>query len=91
MPCGGLPWPASRQNRDHAGELLQALDTALADKEIGIVLITDDVADLARQRVDRLIARSTVPLVVEIPGPGGPSPDKASLSEVLRQTIGVKL
>lgn len=72
-------------------ELLQALDTALADKEIGIVLITDDVADLARQRVDRLIARSTVPLVVEIPGPGGPSPDKASLSEVLRQTIGVKL
>lgn len=72
-------------------EVERALDAALADKEIGILLITDDVAGMARQRVDRLIARSMVPLVVEIPGPGGPAPDRPALGDVLRQTLGVKL
>lgn len=74
-----------------AEELHQALDTATADKDIGIVLVTEDVADLARQRMDTLKIRSAVPLVVEIPGPGGPSPDQPSLGEVIRRTIGVKI
>lgn len=74
-----------------AEELNQALDAALADQGLGIVLVTEDVAKLARQRVDLLMVRSTSPLVVEIPGPGGPSPDRPALSEVIRQTIGVRI
>jgi V/A-type H+-transporting ATPase subunit F len=73
------------------GELNRALDAALADKEIGIVLVTGDVADLARQRVDMLRVRSAVPLVVEIPGPEGPRSDQLSLSEMIRRTIGVRI
>jgi V/A-type H+-transporting ATPase subunit F len=72
-------------------ELNRALDTALADEEVGIVLVTEDVADLARRRVDMLMVRSAVPLVVEIPGPEGPSPDRPPLSEVIRRTIGVRI
>ncbi|MBN1259521.1 MAG: Vacuolar H+transporting two-sector ATPase F subunit [Anaerolineae bacterium] len=68
-----------------------ALDDALADENVGIILITEDVADLARRRVDQLMARSAVPLVVEIPGPGGPSLDRPPLREVLRQTLGLKI
>jgi V/A-type H+-transporting ATPase subunit F len=74
-----------------AQELNQALDTALADQDLGIVLVTEDVANLARPRVDLLMVRSTSPLVVEIPGPEGPSPDRPTLSEVIRHTIGVRL
>jgi len=74
-----------------AEELNRALDTALDDEEIGIVLVTEDVADLDRQRVETLMVRSTIPLIVEIPGPEGPSPDRAPLSEVIRRTIGVKI
>jgi vacuolar-type H+-ATPase subunit F/Vma7 len=74
-----------------AEALHQALDEALADEAVGIVLVTEDVAKMARQRVDTLMARSTVPLVVEIPGPQGPSPDRPALSQMLRQTIGVKI
>ena len=72
-------------------ELTQALDTALADTEIGIVLVTEDVANLAREQVETLVTRSITPLVVEIPGPEGPSPDRPPLSEVIRRTIGVKI
>jgi len=74
-----------------AEELNQALDAALKDEEIGIVLVTEDVAKLARRRVDEAMIRSTTPLVVEIPGPEGPSPDRPPLSEVIRRTIGVRI
>jgi len=74
-----------------AEELNRALDTALADEEVGIVLVTEDVAALARRRVDTRMVRSAVRLVVEIPGPEGPRPDRPPLSEVIRRTIGVRI
>ena len=74
-----------------AEEVHRALDEALGSGEFGIVLITEDVADLARERVDTLIVRSSAPLVVEIPGPSGRRADRPPLSEVLRRTLGVKV
>ena len=74
-----------------SAELHQALNAVLDDKEVGIVLVTEDVADLARQRVDELVIRSRVPIVVEIPGPEGTSPERPSLSELIRRTIGIRV
>jgi V/A-type H+-transporting ATPase subunit F len=74
-----------------AEELLGALDAAMADEELGIVLVTEDAAALARQRVDMLKVRSAVPILVEIPGPEGPHPDRPPISEIIRRTIGVKI
>lgn len=74
------------------GEMVtQALNAALKDKSIGIILITEDAAALARQRVDYLTAHSTIPLVVEIPGPGGIQRDQPALSEVIKRTTGVRI
>ena len=72
-------------------ELNQALDEALDRDRYGIVLVTEDVAHLARQRVDTLMVRSTAPLVFEIPGPPGPSPSRPTLSEVVRRTLGIRI
>ncbi len=74
-----------------AQELRKALDEAVADHNVGIVLITEDVADLDRPRVEKLMMRSAIPLVVELPGPNGPNPDRPTLSEIVRRTIGVKI
>jgi vacuolar-type H+-ATPase subunit F/Vma7 len=41
--------------------------------------------------MDHLRLRSTVPLVVEIPGPEGVRPGYPSLSEIVRRAIGVKI
>jgi len=73
-----------------AAEVNQALDEVMGDSEVGIVLVTEDVARLIPARMERLKMRSTVPLVVEIPGPQGPSPDQLSLSEVVQRAVGVK-
>jgi V/A-type H+-transporting ATPase subunit F len=74
-----------------AEEVNQALDDALARKNIGIILVTEEVAMLIKERMENLKMHSTVPLVVEIPGPGGTPPGKQSLSEVVRRAIGIKL
>jgi V/A-type H+-transporting ATPase subunit F len=72
-------------------EVNRALDEALANPEIGIVLVTQDMARLVEARMDYLKLRSTVPLIVEIPGPEGVSPDQPSLSDVVLRAIGVKI
>ncbi len=69
----------------------RAIDEALAAKDVGIVLVTKDVARLMRPRMDHLKLHSTVPLIVEIPGPEGVPPDEPSLSEMVLRAIGIKL
>lgn len=81
----------SGQIATSAEEVNQALDDALARKNIGIILVTEEVAMLIKERMENLKMHSTVPLVVEIPGPGGTPPGKQSLSEVVRRAIGIKL
>lgn len=72
-------------------ETNQALDKALSSTEIGIVLVTQEVSRLIQSRMDQLQRRSTIPLVVEIPGPEGVRPDQPSLSDVVLRAIGVKI
>jgi len=72
-------------------EINQALDEALRRPDIGIVLVTSDVAKHIAPRMEQLKLRATVPLVVEIPGPAGQPAGEPSLSEVIRQAIGIKI
>ncbi len=74
-----------------AAEANQALDAALSAADIGIILVTEDVAALIEARMDQLKMHSTVPLVVEIPAPGGIRADKPSIQEVVTRAIGVKI
>jgi V/A-type H+/Na+-transporting ATPase subunit F len=81
----------SGQIATSAEEVNRALDDALAKKGVGIILVTEEVAVLIKERMENLKMHSTVPLVVEIPGPGVTPPGKQPLSEVVRRAIGIKL
>jgi V/A-type H+-transporting ATPase subunit F len=74
-----------------AEEADMALDEALSSKDIGIVLVTQDIAGMLQARVEHLKLHSTIPLVVEIPSPAGVPEDQPSLSEVVLKAIGIKL
>lgn len=74
-----------------AAEANQALDAALSSRDVGIVLVTQNVAQMMQARVEYLKLRSTVPLVVEIPSPAGVPADQQSLGEVVLRAIGIKL
>jgi V/A-type H+/Na+-transporting ATPase subunit F len=72
-------------------EVNQALDEAQASSDVGIVLVTRDVAALIPTRMEHLTLRSTVPLIVEIPAPGAAASDQASLAEIVLRAIGIRL
>ncbi len=70
-------------------ELAEALDQALADRSIGLLLITSDVAEWLRERIDTLKVQSLTPLVVEIPGLKGAN--YPSLKEFVQRAVGISL
>jgi len=74
-----------------AAEVNEALDEAQASKDVGIVLVTQDVAKMIPARMEHLKLRSTVPLIVEIPSQGGSPEGQASLGEIVLRAIGIKL
>ncbi len=74
-----------------AAEADQALEAVLSTPDVGIILVTEDVAAMIQTRMDELKMHSTVPLVVEIPAPGGPPPGKPSLNEMVKRAIGIKI
>ncbi len=75
----------------NADEVNQALDTALAAKDIGMILVTEDVAAMIESRMDDLKMHSAIPLVVEIPAPGPRRSDKPTIRDVVTRAIGVKI
>lgn len=74
----------------NAKEATSALQKALDDRENGIIIITQDIADLIRPEVDHYMFTETFPLIVEIPNrfTGGVSRDLRSL---VNAAIGVSL
>jgi V/A-type H+-transporting ATPase subunit F len=69
----------------------EAFSTALEQTDIGIVIITERVADLIRPQVDQFIFTRNFPLIVEIPDREGPLPGKPGIREMVNQAIGIKL
>jgi V/A-type H+/Na+-transporting ATPase subunit F len=74
-----------------ADEANHALDQAFSNHDVGIILVTEDVSTLIRNRMDQLKLRSTTPLVVEISSPHGPLPNQPSITDIVFRAIGVKL
>ncbi|MFA6775580.1 MAG: V-type ATP synthase subunit F [Sphaerochaetaceae bacterium] len=71
-------------------EAKAAWSKALADKENGIIIITEDVADMIRATVDRYLFAESFPLVVEIPAARGDGKQR-DLRALVNQAIGVSL
>jgi V/A-type H+-transporting ATPase subunit F len=72
-------------------EAQAALNSALQDKEVGIVLITERVAELIRPLVDGYVFTSNFPLIVEIPDRLGPVSGKPGIREMVNAAIGIEL
>jgi V/A-type H+-transporting ATPase subunit F len=72
-------------------EAQEAFASALEDKEVGIVLVTERIAELIRPQVDRYVFTRSFPLIVEIPDRRGPLAGKPGIREMVNKAIGIKL
>ena len=71
-------------------EGLAAIDEALADPAIGILLITESLAEQCADKLAPLKLTGRTPLVVEIPDRNG-SRRKDAITRYIREAIGVKI
>ncbi len=74
-----------------AAEAAEAFDEACADASVEVVVLEDAVSASIRDAVTRVRFDKDRPIVVEVPGPAGPSPDRPDLLKLIREAVGIKL
>jgi len=70
-------------------EFISALDTAMADKEIGIILITVKLSALAPEYVSDIKLNHKTPLIVEIPDRHGMGKSEDFITRYVKDAIGI--
>lgn len=74
-----------------AAEVEAALQDALTREETGVILITEKLADLAKETVDSIKLTHERPLLIAIPDRHGSGRAKDSITRYVREAIGLKI
>ncbi len=72
-------------------EAQRAFKAILQDKDTGIIIITERVADMIRSVVNKFLFTASFPLVVEIPDRNGSKPGRPGIREMVNTAIGIRL
>jgi len=72
-------------------EASDALARAARRPDLGIVILTDEVAAGIRDEVDAHRSARARPLVVEVPGPGGRMPGRKTLRQFVQEAAGIRI
>lgn len=68
-----------------------AFTETLSSHDIGIIIITERVAEMIRHKVDAYMFSEQFPLLVEIPDRNGHLPNRLLIKELATKAIGIKL
>jgi V/A-type H+/Na+-transporting ATPase subunit F len=74
-----------------ADQVLAAIDEATAQRDCGVIIITEKLTALIQQYAEMIRLTRDRPLIVEIPGPEGPLPGRKSLREFVQEAVGVSV
>ena len=72
-------------------ELKEALDMAVQDKEIGIVLLTEKFGREVPDLIDEVKLNRRLPLLIEIPDRHGTGRKENFITDYVSEAIGLKL
>jgi len=83
----GVPGAIVRTSAQAASEL----DRLVRQQKRIIIITTEQIANNVREKINAIRVGEAFPLIVEIPGPQGPSPESPSLLKMIREAIGIKV
>jgi V/A-type H+-transporting ATPase subunit F len=69
-------------------EALKKIELLSEDPDVGLIIVSDDVAKPIRERLSVLKTKKPIPLIYEVPGPGS-KPERVEYRAMLRQILGV--
>lgn len=73
---------------DNSTEALEKLNHLLKDKEVGLILISDDISKSIRNKLNEIRSKQPTPLIYEVPAPGSKR-EKFEYRDMLKQILGV--
>lgn len=76
---------------DSKPDVEKLIDQVVADNGVAVMLITGKCADMATETVSRIKLSAQRPLVVVIPGIDGDKGGSKSITELIRDAIGIKI
>ncbi len=74
-----------------ASEASELLQKAVRDEDVGIIVITERIAESIRPELESFTARQSHAFVVEIADSSGASPTRKSPSDIIREAIGISI
>lgn len=72
-------------------EVTAAVELALKDREIGILIITEKLGILVPELLNRVKMTYSMPLIVEVPDRHGSMRGEGPITRYVRDAIGIKL
>ena len=72
-------------------ETTEALNNALQLKEVGIIIITERIAQTISQQVNQHILKKSFPLIIEIPDRKGPLTRKGDIKDMVSKAVGIPI
>jgi V/A-type H+/Na+-transporting ATPase subunit F len=72
-------------------EARDALAEQIAAQHAGVIIVTDEIANSIKKEVTDMQMKSRFPLIVQIPGPGGPAEDRPDMMSMIRESMGIKI
>jgi len=76
---------------DTPDEARRVFREVAADPEVGVIIVTERTAQTIGEDVTRALYEGTRPVIVRIPGPEGPSPERRRLEELIAEAVGIKV
>ncbi len=71
---------------------LEALKALIKDKDIGMIIMSERLADKLREELKRLSEGRVAPLIVEIPDKKGPIEKRVDpIKELVKRAVGVEI
>ncbi|MCD6116656.1 V-type ATP synthase subunit F [bacterium] len=68
-----------------------AIRKAREDENLGIILITERIADLVKDIVEELLFTTAFPLILEIPDRNGPLKNRGSVRDIVKHAVGLSV
>ncbi|MBB5218045.1 MULTISPECIES: V-type ATP synthase subunit F [Treponema] len=78
-------------NRSAALDAFKAVTDDSSAEKIKVLILTEDVSDMLSEEVKLWQMKSKAPLIVEIPGLHGHIPGRKSLSDSIREAVGIQI
>lgn len=77
---------------EELSEAVDLLKGIVKNEEIGLIIITEKIADDIRDEIKELFEKRITPLLVEIPDKNGPIEKKRDpIKELIRRAVGVEV